>query len=158
MLAPLVFSRQEFEEGPMGGSPLFENIRRERRAGVTEDRRRELTPLRIEQADHSLKAAEILLGQQLDHDAVNRAYNAIFPTLDGRAFRSDNGPMKARQFLRKLKAAGVKDTPSRGKGGHVYLEFGGNWTTLPFHGSDDIGPNLLREVCKQLGLDWREVR
>lgn len=45
---------------------------------MTEDGRRELSRLRIEQADHSLKAAELLLSQGLDHDAINRAYYAMF--------------------------------------------------------------------------------
>jgi predicted RNA binding protein YcfA (HicA-like mRNA interferase family) len=65
--------------------------------------------------------------------------------------------MKAKQFLRKLQAAGVTVTASRGKGGHVYLVYGNRWSTLGFHGSDDIGPNFLREICKQLGIDWRNV-
>jgi len=65
--------------------------------------------------------------------------------------------MKGRQFIKKLRDVGVTVVPSRGKGGHVGLAFHGRKTTLPFHGDRDISPTFLKDVCKQLGLDPREI-
>ena len=65
--------------------------------------------------------------------------------------------MKAKQFLQRLRAAGVEIDESRGKGGHVLARHKGRWTTVPVHGSADLGPNFLKKICKQLGLDPTEV-
>ena len=65
--------------------------------------------------------------------------------------------MKGRQLLRRLKAAGVEIIVSRGKGGHVVVRHGGRQTTVPIHGSRDIGPDFGRKLCKQLGLDPKRV-
>ena len=66
-------------------------------------------------------------------------------------------PMKGRQLIRRLKAAGVEIIVSRGKGGHVVARHGGRQTTVPIHGSRDIGPEFIRDLCKQLGLDPKRV-
>ena len=65
--------------------------------------------------------------------------------------------MKARQLIRRLKAAGVEIIESRGKGGHVVARYGDRQTTVPIHGSRDIGPDFIRALCKQLGLDVKRV-
>lgn len=65
--------------------------------------------------------------------------------------------MKGRQLIRRLKAAGVEIIKSRGKGGHVVARYRGRQTTVPIHGSRDIGPEFIRELCKQLGLDPNEI-
>ncbi len=65
--------------------------------------------------------------------------------------------MKGRQPIRRLKAAGVEIIKSRGKGDHVVARYRGRQTTVPVHGSRDLGPELIRELCKQLGLDANEV-
>jgi predicted RNA binding protein YcfA (HicA-like mRNA interferase family) len=65
--------------------------------------------------------------------------------------------MKGRQLIRRLKAAGVEIIESRGKGGHVIARYRGRQTTVPVHGSRDIGPDFIRDLCKQLGLDSKRV-
>jgi mRNA interferase HicA len=65
--------------------------------------------------------------------------------------------MKGRQLIRRLEAAGVEIVRSRGKGGHVIARYQGHQTTVPVHGDRDLGPNFIRDLCKQLGLDPRRV-
>jgi mRNA interferase HicA len=65
--------------------------------------------------------------------------------------------MKGRQLIRRLKAAGVEIIESRGKGGHVIARYRGRQTTVPVHGSRDLGPGFIRDLCKQLGLDPKRV-
>jgi predicted RNA binding protein YcfA (HicA-like mRNA interferase family) len=65
--------------------------------------------------------------------------------------------MKGRQLIRRLKAAGVENIESRGKGGHVIARYRSRQTTVPTHGNRDISPGFIRELCKQLGLDPRLV-
>ena len=65
--------------------------------------------------------------------------------------------MKGRQLIRRLKAAGVEIVESRGKGGHVVARYGDRQTTVPIQGSRDIGPDFIRDLCKQLGLDPKRV-
>jgi mRNA interferase HicA len=65
--------------------------------------------------------------------------------------------MKGRQLIRRLKAAGVEIIESRGKGGHVVARHGGHQRTVPIHGSRDIGPDFIRDLCKQLDLDAKRV-
>jgi mRNA interferase HicA len=65
--------------------------------------------------------------------------------------------MKGRQLIRRLKAAGVEIIKSRGKGGHVVARYRGRQTTVPIHGSRDLGPDFIRDLCKQLGLDPKSV-
>jgi predicted RNA binding protein YcfA (HicA-like mRNA interferase family) len=60
--------------------------------------------------------------------------------------------MKPRDFLKKLKKTGVEIAVARGKGSHVRVFYQGRHTTVPFHGNTDIGPNLLRKICRQLGF------
>lgn len=65
--------------------------------------------------------------------------------------------MKGRQLVRRLEAAGVEIIETRGKGGHVVARYAGRQTTIPTHGSRDLGPNFIRLICKQLGLDPKKV-
>lgn len=60
--------------------------------------------------------------------------------------------MKGKEFIRRLKAAGVVITKGRGKGGHVLASYGEAWTTVPVHGDTDIDPQFLKRICKQLGI------
>jgi predicted RNA binding protein YcfA (HicA-like mRNA interferase family) len=64
--------------------------------------------------------------------------------------------MKAKQFLRKLKAAGASVVPG-GKGGHIRLEIDDNVSFVKMHGAADLEWDYMKEVCKQLGLDIRDV-
>ena len=61
--------------------------------------------------------------------------------------------IKGRQLIRRLGAAGVQIIQSRGKGGHVVARYRDRQTTVPIHRGRDIGPNFIREIRKQLGLD-----
>jgi predicted RNA binding protein YcfA (HicA-like mRNA interferase family) len=61
--------------------------------------------------------------------------------------------VKGRELIRKLRQAGVEVIKSRGKGGHYVLRYGGRQTSVPFHGARDLGPNLISDICKQLGID-----
>ncbi len=65
--------------------------------------------------------------------------------------------MKGRQFIRKLRRAGVEIDTKRGKGGHVGVTSRGRATVVPVHGDTDLAPEFLRRICKQLGIDWRNV-
>jgi len=64
--------------------------------------------------------------------------------------------MKTKELLRRLKAAGATVIPARGKGGHHLVFHGGRQTTVPHH-SADLGNVFCKMVCKQLGLDPKEV-
>jgi mRNA interferase HicA len=61
--------------------------------------------------------------------------------------------VKGRELIRKLRRAGVEVEPRRGKGSHLRVRYRGRSSVVPMHGDKDIGPNLLRDICKQLGLD-----
>jgi predicted RNA binding protein YcfA (HicA-like mRNA interferase family) len=61
--------------------------------------------------------------------------------------------MKAREFIRRLKKNGVEVIEGRGKGGHVLARYQGKQATIPVHGSKDVDPVFLQEICKQLGID-----
>lgn len=65
--------------------------------------------------------------------------------------------VKGKQFVKKLKRAGCEVNEKRGKGGHVIVSHGERWTTVPIHGDADLGPDFLRKICKQLGLQPEDV-
>lgn len=65
--------------------------------------------------------------------------------------------MKAKQFLRKLKALGAEINDKRGKGSHVLVSYQDKGATVPFHKGRDLDRNFLKEICKQLGLDPDKV-
>ena len=61
--------------------------------------------------------------------------------------------MKSKQLIRKLKKIGVEFTKGRGKGGHQLARYKGKQTTIPVHGDSDLGPNFIKIMCKQLGIN-----
>ena len=65
--------------------------------------------------------------------------------------------MKAKEFIRRLKKNGVEILEGRGKRGHVLARFQDNTVTVPIHGSRDMDPAFLKQICKQLGIDPSEV-
>ena len=65
--------------------------------------------------------------------------------------------MKAREFIRKLRKAGVEIIRGRGKGGHCLAKYQGKQCTIPFHGDMDIAKPFLKELCKQLGIDPGDI-
>jgi predicted RNA binding protein YcfA (HicA-like mRNA interferase family) len=61
-------------------------------------------------------------------------------------------PREVTQILTKL---GFKK--ARQKGSHKqFLHPDGRFTTVPFHGSRDISPILLRQIAKDIGLTMDE--
>ena len=65
--------------------------------------------------------------------------------------------MKARELIRKLRKHGVKFIKSRGKGGHLLARYRGKQTTIPVHGDADLGPNFIKMLCKQLGINPDDI-
>jgi mRNA interferase HicA len=70
---------------------------------------------------------------------------------------SDTVEVKGREFVKKLKRIGVTIIEGRGKGGHVLAIHGDKQTTIPTHGAKDISPEFLKALCKQLGVNPRDV-
>jgi len=65
--------------------------------------------------------------------------------------------VKGKEFLRRLRRHGVSIIEGRGKGGHVWVIHQGRRTTVPTHGSRDMDPDFLKDICRQLGLDPKDV-
>lgn len=65
--------------------------------------------------------------------------------------------MKVKQFIRKLRQAGVEIIEGRGKGGHVLARYKGKQATIPVHGDTDMGDIFLKKICKQLGIVFEEI-
>jgi predicted RNA binding protein YcfA (HicA-like mRNA interferase family) len=65
--------------------------------------------------------------------------------------------MKARELIRKLKKHGVELIKGRGKGGHQLARFCGKQTTIPVHGDADLGPQFVKILCKQLGINPDDI-
>ncbi len=65
--------------------------------------------------------------------------------------------MKGRELIRKLKRLGVEIIKGRGKGGHCLAKYKGRQTTIPIHGDVDIAGPFVKELCKQLGIDPKDV-
>ena len=61
--------------------------------------------------------------------------------------------MKSKQLIRNLKKIGVEFVKGRGKGGHHLARYKGKQTTIPVHGDSDLGPNFIKMICKQLGIN-----
>jgi len=65
--------------------------------------------------------------------------------------------MKAKQFIQKLRRIGVEIIEGRGKGGHVLAKYRGKQATIPIHGNTDMGNILLKKICKQLEIDFKNI-
>lgn len=64
--------------------------------------------------------------------------------------------MKMREFS-PPQTKGVAISKGRGKGGHVLAKFEGKGTTIPCHGAKDVDPEFLKRICKQLGIEPKEI-
>ena len=66
------------------------------------------------------------------------------------------------QFIRRVRRIGrrtkskVRVERSRGKGDHVTLYFGGKFTIVGDQ-SKELKPGTFRAMCRQLGIDPREI-
>jgi mRNA interferase HicA len=58
--------------------------------------------------------------------------------------------MKHSEFIRELKRQGVEF--QSGKGTHMKATLNGRATTVPNHGSKEIGEGLRRKILRDLGL------
>ncbi len=68
--------------------------------------------------------------------------------------------MTGREFVRRLRRLGRKQgvavalVPSRGKGGHQTLYYGERFTIVQ---TGEIPPGTLRRMCRQLGIDPKDL-
>ena len=60
--------------------------------------------------------------------------------------------------MRRLRRAGVEVAARAGGTGHLVARYRGNKAPVPMHGDRDIGPEFVKMLCKQLGLDPRRVQ
>jgi len=63
---------------------------------------------------------------------------------------------KTRDVMRRMGALGAVFTP-RGGTGHFTVSFQGRATTFPMHPSKELGPNFIRTICKQIGMDAKQT-
>ena len=64
---------------------------------------------------------------------------------------------KGQQLVKKLRGLGVEIDTTRGKGGHVQARFNGRITVIKTQGAKDLSNNYVKLVCKQLGIDPKEL-
>ena len=65
--------------------------------------------------------------------------------------------VNAKQLIRVLHRHGFDQT--RQSGSHVVFRHAdGRRTTVPFHGTRDLGPGLLRQIMKDAGLTPDDLR
>lgn len=71
-------------------------------------------------------------------------------------------PLNGSELIRRLKRLGrdrgvtVRIDTEQGKGSHGRLYFGTRFTTIKDR-KQEIGPGLLGAMCKQLGIDPRDL-
>lgn len=65
--------------------------------------------------------------------------------------------MKGKQLVRRLRKLGVEIDASRGKGAHSLATYQGKRATIMTHGDRDLSPAYIKLVCKQLGIDPKEI-
>ncbi|MHC1711571.1 MAG: type II toxin-antitoxin system HicA family toxin [Solidesulfovibrio sp.] len=75
--------------------------------------------------------------------------------VDHRSFLTYVAAVKAKQLIKKLRAAGVVFTKPR-SGSHYMAHLNGKQAPVMYH-SEDLNPDYCKMVCKQLGLDPKEV-
>jgi len=82
--------------------------------------------------------------------------------LENRTQLFDNQKMKGREFLRKVKAVAKRNklayrwNPQRGVGSHGTLYLGERFTVVKDL-KKELGPGLLADMCKQLGIRKEEL-
>ena len=65
--------------------------------------------------------------------------------------------VKGKELVRRLRRAGVEVAGRQGGTGHLVARYQGNKAPVPMHGDRDIGPDFIKRLCKELGLDPRRV-
>lgn len=75
---------------------------------------------------------------------------------------SEDCAMTGAEFVRHLRRLGrkqrvaVRIVPGSGKGSHGRIFYGARSTTIPDL-KHELGPGLLRALCKQLGIEVKEL-
>ena len=65
--------------------------------------------------------------------------------------------MKGKELVRRLRRAGVEVTGRAGGTGHLLARYQGKKAPVPMHGDRDLGPEFLKKLCKELGIDSRRL-
>ena len=60
--------------------------------------------------------------------------------------------MSAKEVMRKLQRGGFSFTHSKGSHQFFHNVITNRTTSVPLHGGNDIGRNLLRKIIKQTGM------
>jgi mRNA interferase HicA len=86
-----------------------------------------------------------------------RGDQELWLSLENRAKLFDNRETKGSEFLRKLKAVARRNklayrwSPQRGVGSHGTVYLGERFTVVKDL-KKELGPGLLADMCKQLGI------
>lgn len=65
--------------------------------------------------------------------------------------------MKGKELLCRLAALGAETEKARGKGGHQLVRYKGRKAPVSTHGNIDLGPEYIKMLCRQLGIDPKEL-
>jgi predicted RNA binding protein YcfA (HicA-like mRNA interferase family) len=65
--------------------------------------------------------------------------------------------VKGKELVRRLRRAGVDVAGRSGGTGHLVARYRGRKAPVPMHGDRDLGPDFVRMLRKDLGLDPRRV-
>jgi mRNA interferase HicA len=65
--------------------------------------------------------------------------------------------VKGKELVRRPRRAGVEVTGRPGGTGHLIARYQGRKAPVPMHGDRDRGPDYVKMLCKELGLDPRRV-
>ena len=60
-------------------------------------------------------------------------------------------------MVRRLRRMGVHVEGRAGGTGHLLARFQGKKAPIPMHGDRDLGPVFIRMLCKELGLNPKEI-
>jgi predicted RNA binding protein YcfA (HicA-like mRNA interferase family) len=64
--------------------------------------------------------------------------------------------VKGKELVRRLRRAGVDVDGRPGGTGHLVARYHGKKAPVPMHGDRDIGPDFIKMLCRELGVDpWR---
>ena len=66
--------------------------------------------------------------------------------------------MKGKELVRRLRRAGIEIKGRKGGTGHLVASHGGKKVSIPMHGDRDIGPQFIKQLCKELEIDPSQLR
>jgi len=65
--------------------------------------------------------------------------------------------VKIEEFIRRLKKCGVGITPNPSGSSHYLARFQERKVPIPVHENKDFDRGFLRNICRELGIDPREI-